>query len=79
VHEREPEFLTVDGHEFEVRSNWHVPGRYEYTWLTGPNDGYGFSSQTSDGRGKDRTMHELSIRAFLSSIDPATGYVSEDD
>lgn len=49
---------------------------YDYHWLTGPNDGYGFGIsgpfETSDDE------HRVRIREFLADIDPATGYLSDD-
>jgi hypothetical protein len=77
VHDRDPEHLSVDGERFEIRSNWQEPGRYHYVWLTGPHPGYGFTSQTSDGRGKTQRLHEESIRAFLDGIDKRTGFLAE--
>lgn len=49
---------------------------YRYTWLTGPNPGYGF---TAAGPVKANVAeHRAAIGAFLADIDPATGYLRED-
>jgi hypothetical protein len=67
--------VEVDGERFEVRARPDVRGQYDFTWLSGPNPGYGFSSTSSDG--SDRTRAELveSIRGFLGQVDPITGYI----
>ena len=50
-------------------------GGTHYTWITGPNPGYGFSvSPTRD----DIEQHRTHIRGFLSMIDRRTGYIGED-
>jgi hypothetical protein len=61
------------------------------TWLTGPNPGYGFGSTLAGGAGATpeqivAVMAETtddaitrSIRSYLAEIDPATGYLREDD
>ncbi len=50
-------------------------GGTHYTWLNGPNPGYGFSvSPTAD----DNEEHQANIRSFLSMIDPRTGYIDQD-
>jgi hypothetical protein len=65
--------LTCDGEVFEVRSD-RSRGTH-YTWLTGPNPGYGFTaSPTVD----DDVQHRSNIRGFLAMIDPETGYIEDD-
>lgn len=65
--------LTVDGEEFEVvRIN---DRSYDYSWLSGPNAGYGFRS-TANAPGVDFD-HEEAIRNFLAGIDPETGYLED--
>ena len=65
--------LTCDGETFELRPD--RSGGTHYTWLSGPNPGYGFSvSPTID----DVEQHRASIRSFLSMIDPETGYIGDD-
>jgi hypothetical protein len=66
--------IEVDGELFGLRSD----GRSgtHYTWLSGPNAGYGFTvSPTSDASMDEHLMH---IRAFLDQIDPATGFIGDE-
>lgn len=63
--------LEVDGELFAVRPGaW---GGTNYTWLSGPNEGYGFSESPTPDRSPDD--HRQSIRCFLAQVDPATGYI----
>jgi hypothetical protein len=65
--------LECDGEIFELRPDRF--GGTHYTWLNGPNPGYGFSvSPTAD----DVEEHQTNIRSFLLMIDPRTGYIEED-
>jgi hypothetical protein len=65
--------LECDGEIFELRPDQF--GGTQYTWLTGPNPGYGFgTSPTSD----DVDQHRANIRSFLEMIDPGTGFIEED-
>lgn len=66
--------LEVDGEVFELR-----PDRYggtDYSWLNGPNPGYGFSLSPTPNASLDK--HRENIRGFLAEIDPTTGYLRED-
>jgi hypothetical protein len=66
--------LEVDGEMFAIR-----PGEFggtNYTWLSGPNPGYGFSQSPTPDLSVDE--HRTSIRTFLSMVDPATGYIEDD-
>ena len=73
--------LDVDGELFEVRTDGR--GGTHYTWLTGPNQGYGFGSGPIRAYGsgerpaRDQTAeeHRAGIRAFLAGINPETGYL----
>ena len=67
--------ITVDGQEFEVRMQADHPGHYNYTWISGPNPGYGFGSGSSDGLPCSLRDHEDAIRDFLSDVDPNTGNI----
>ena len=70
--------LTVAGERFRVRRRPRV-GRlheYDYDWLSGPNDGYGFG--LSGPAAVDDEEHAVRIAQFLAGIDPVTGYLSED-
>jgi hypothetical protein len=66
--------LECDDEIFELRPDEF--GGTHYSWLSGPNPGYGFSmSPTGDD---DVEQHQTNIRGFLSMIDPRTGYIEED-
>lgn len=67
--------LTVDGELFEVRARPGEPGTYDFNWLSGPNEGYGFGMTRSDGSVANREEMEASIRAFIAQIDRPTGYI----
>ncbi|WP_020391372.1 hypothetical protein [Kribbella catacumbae] len=67
--------IEVDGQVFEVQVSPDLPGQYDFTWLSGPNPGYGFSSRSSDGSVLSTSDFEESIRSFLAQVDPATGYI----
>lgn len=65
--------LSCDGESFELRPD--SSGGTHYTWLSGPNAGYGFTvSPTID----NLDQHRTNIRRFLLMIDPETGYIEED-
>ena len=65
--------LEVDGEIFTLRLDGF--GGTHYSWISGPNPGYGFSmSPTADSF----EQHRVSIRNFLSMVDPATGYIEDD-
>ena len=67
--------FTVDGALFVVEASRQRPGEYWFTWLSGPNDGYGFSSASSDGSAMSQDDLTAAIRDFLRQIDPNTGYL----
>ena len=71
--------LEVDGEAFDVRvvldpATGHADTGY--TWLTGPNEGYGFG--TSGPPAQSLEEHRKDIQAFLAMVDPATGYIEDD-
>ena len=70
-----PTRVEVDGEVFDVVARRDRPGQYHYTWVSGPNPGYGFSSGSSDGRTMSDADIEASIRNFLAQVDPETGYI----
>jgi hypothetical protein len=70
--------LAVDGEIFDVAYDPAQPGAYHYSWVSGLNDGYGFSSRRSDHERSTIAEHEAHIRDFLSAVDPATGYIEDD-
>jgi hypothetical protein len=65
--------MEVDGEVFEVLAG--RTGSDEYTWVSGPNAGYGFSSVTSNREPLCPGDHAESIRDFLSAVDAETGYI----
>jgi hypothetical protein len=72
--------LSCDGETFELRPE--KSGGTHYTWLSGPNPGYGFTTSAvlpdaePESTGDDE--HQANIRWFLSVIDPETGYIADD-
>ncbi|MCR2791928.1 hypothetical protein NQ156_02500 [Microbacterium sp. zg.Y625] len=70
--------VTVDGETFAVRrrdgGSTHLDSIH-YDWISGPNDGYGFSTVGISGH-ISRERQIADIRDFLAGIDPATGYLS---
>jgi hypothetical protein len=66
--------LDVDGERFAIRLG--DDGGTAYDWVSGPNEGYGFTlSATPDRPVKE---HQECIRNFLSMINPGTGYIEDD-
>jgi hypothetical protein len=66
--------LEVDGELFALRPNEF--GGTDYTWLSGPNPGYGFGVSPTP----NLSLHEHmeNIRDFLDIVDPTTGYIEDD-
>jgi hypothetical protein len=65
--------LEVDGEVFVIR-----PAPYDgtdYTWLSGPNQGYGFGLSGVPNQSLDE--HRQNIRTFLADVDPTTGYIED--
>jgi hypothetical protein len=62
--------LEVDGELFAVRPDGR--GGTSYTWLSGPNEGYGYGESPAAA---SLDEYRASIRAFLAQINPATGYL----
>jgi len=67
--------LEVDGEMFAVRANER--GGTDYTWLSGPNPGYGFGVSPTTKPSLD--AHTENIRDFLAIVDPITGYIEDDE
>lgn len=65
--------VEVDGEVFEVTIGAR---QANFTWVSGPNPGYGFSSAGS-APGHTLTADELisRIRDFLGNINPKTGHL----
>jgi hypothetical protein len=71
--------LDVDGELFAVRTVEHPGIDYsdtDYTWLSGPNKGYGFG--ISGPLNLSLEDHRERVREFLGMVDPTTGYLEED-
>ena len=66
--------LDVDGERFAIRQAGD--GGTDYDWLSGPNEGYGFSSSGTPNRSVEE--HREHIRVFLAMIDPNTGYIADE-
>ncbi len=71
--------LDVEGQEFAVRVVMDPVTGYadsSYTWLSGPHDGYGFSTGGPSNPSLDE--HRQAARDFLAMVDPTTGYIGDD-
>ena len=66
--------LEVDGEAFALSPNEF--GGTDYTWLSGPNPGYGFGVSPTPNLSVDE--HIENIRDFLALVDPTTGYIEDD-
>ncbi|MEU8168986.1 hypothetical protein AB0B97_21085 [Micromonospora sp. NPDC049004] len=66
--------LDVDGETFALRPN-DCDGT-DYTWLSGPNPGYGFGMSPTAGLSVEE--HRENIRDFLAMVDPTTGRIEDD-
>lgn len=64
--------ITVDGETFAVRVR--DDGAILYDWVSGPNEGYGFSV-LGPAHERSTEEHVAEIREFLSHIDPQTGFL----
>lgn len=71
------ERFDVDGETFDVSPHARLPGRCQFTWVSGKNPGYGFMATASDGRAMTQAQIVSKIRFFLSQIDPQTGYMAD--
>lgn len=61
--------VTVDGETFSLRRR-DEDGSHHYDWISGPNEGYGFS--VSGGtKPVGREQHLIALRGFLAALDPA--------
>lgn len=71
--------LEVDEEQFAIRVVADPATGYtdaSYTWLSGPNEGYGFGS---GGRLEPSLEeHRQRIREFLAMVDPITGFIEDD-
>lgn len=67
--------LDVDGETFALRPNEF--GGTDYTWLSGPDPGYGFGVSPTPNLSLDE--HTANIRDFLAIVDPTTGHIEDDE
>lgn len=67
--------LEVDGERFLVRHRAGSTDTFDYTWLSGPNPGYGFTSASNSPSRRTESEHVRDIRGFLGAVDPTTGYI----
>lgn len=71
--------LEVEGEQFAVRVEVDPVTGYTdsgYTWLSGPNEGYGFGAGGPPSPSLEE--HRQRVREFLAMIDPATGFIEDD-
>ena len=71
--------LEVDGEQFAVRLVVDPATGYTdtgYTWLSGPNKGYGFGAWGPPQPSLEE--HRQQIREFLAMVDSTTGYIEDD-
>lgn len=71
--------LEVDGEQFAVRVAVDPATGYAdtgYTWLSGPNRGYGFGIGGPPNPSVEE--HKQRIRDFLAMVDATTGYIEDD-
>ncbi|MEV4772883.1 hypothetical protein [Micromonospora humida] len=66
--------IEVDGETFALRANGF--GGTDYTWLSGPDPGYGFGVSPTADLSPDE--HARNIRGFLGMVDPGTGHIADD-
>jgi hypothetical protein len=71
--------LEVEGERFAVRIVVDPATGYTdtgYTWLSGPNKGYGFGIGGPPEPSLEE--HQQRIREFLGMVDQSTGYIEDD-
>ena len=71
--------VEIEGEEFAVRLVTDLVSGYtdaDYTWLSGPNKGYGFGVGGPPNPSPEE--HRQRIRDFLAMVDPTTGYIEGD-
>lgn len=67
--------FEVDGEVFLVHQDPATLGSIRCDWVSGPNAGYGFASQTSDRSPYSDGAITASIRSFLAQVDRRTGFI----
>lgn len=66
--------LTVDGEVFSVLERPGEPGVYDFSWLTGPTPGHGFTIGTSDQAPLPVETLSRSAASFLAGVRTDTEY-----
>ncbi|MBT9257819.1 hypothetical protein KMZ32_11140 [Phycicoccus sp. MAQZ13P-2] len=67
--------MVVDGERFEVTEPAGEPGVDDLLRVSGPHEGYGFTSSTYGGDVQTDAVLEDAVRNFLSQVDRRTGYI----
>ncbi|MFJ2745677.1 hypothetical protein ACIO3O_39150 [Streptomyces sp. NPDC087440] len=67
--------LVVDGETFDIAERPDELGTYDFTWLSGPNPGYGFTSAVQPARVLSEAELQVLARDFLKQVDPTTGHI----
>lgn len=62
--------LTVDGQEFTVDDRPHDPGVYDFSWTSGPIEGYGFTIGTSTREPLSEDVMRREIKGFVEGYEP---------
>ncbi len=73
----EPVVLAVSGETFKASADPSQPGAWHLDWVSGPNEGYGFTTRSADHSWESRGELERAVQSFLDMIDPQTGYIRE--
>lgn len=69
----QPRRIIIDGESWEVAER---DGRYHFTWVSGADPGYGFTSVVGGQQAAlSREEMEASIREFMESVNPDTGHL----
>lgn len=66
--------IVVEGETFDVAKRGNS---IQFSWVSGPDPGYGFSLGRSYGAQPTEDEARSEIRSFLSLIDPDTGHLAE--
>jgi len=73
----EPVVLAVSGETFKASADPSQPGAWHLDWVSGPNEGYGFTTRSADHHWESRGELERAVQSFLDMIDRQTGYIRE--
>lgn len=69
-----PYRITVDGELWEVVERGG--GHYDFTWLSGIDQRYGFTSRiVGPSRPMSTEAMQTQIREFMSNVNPRTGHL----